>query len=147
MATKFKLLSDIQSSQTAILEYADSVAKQLNEMEVLAESVLNILANISNKAGAGEEIQAASAESLAAFMAGVEALANQLPSVENEKTKKSILSIMSNVGINPDGTVTTNIESVAILGKKYPELYKKYIRAFKILRTITTASETSRPTA
>lgn len=132
MATKFNILGKIQTVQSAMLESADLFVSQLAEMEVLGESVLQLLANISTKASAGQTIDAASAESLAAFMAGVEALANQLPKVENDKTKRSILSLMSNIGVNQDGTATTNIDGVASFGHRYPDLYKKYIRAFKI---------------
>lgn len=132
MGTKFKLLSGIQTQQTAVLEQADELMQRLNDMGVMAESVLHVLANIAAKAEGGQPVEAASAESLASFMAGVEALAQRLPDVRNEKTKRSILSIMSNAGINPDGTVTANVQQVAELGKGQKELYTRYIRAFKM---------------
>ena len=137
MATKFKLLDSVHTQSKEIVEHHDAVMQRLQNINVLAEDVTHVLANIANKAGSGEEIQAASAESLGAFMAGVEALAQKLPMSANENAKKKVISIMANMQINPDGTITTNVQPVAEYGlrmnatkaSKYASIFKAYENA------------------
>lgn len=134
MVTNFKLLQNIHSQSKEMVEHKNLITQRLNEMDVLVEDVTHVLANIATKAGSGEEIQAASAESLGAFMAGVEALAQKLPTTSNEAAKKKVISIMANMQINPDGTITTNVQPVAEYGirmnassaAKYSKLFRSY---------------------
>lgn len=134
MVTKFKLLNTVHAVTKELVEHSQMVMQRLNEMQVLGEDVTHVLANIAAKASAGEEIQAASAASLASFMAGVELIAQKLPTTSNEQAKKSVLSVMANMQINPDGTITTNVQPVAEYGarknqqamSKYETLFTKY---------------------
>lgn len=134
MATKFNILQNIHTQSKELVEHGTLVTQRLNDLGVLMEDVTHVLANIASKAGSGEEIQAASAESLGAFMAGVEALASRLPQSSNENAKKKVISIMANMQINPDGTITTNVQPVAEYGiktnadkaAKYTSLFRSY---------------------
>ena len=131
MVTKFKLLNSIHTNTKELLEHSQMVMQRLDEIHVLGEDVTHVLANIATKAGAGEEIQAASAASLASFMAGVELIAQRLPLSSDEHSKKSVLSVMANMQINPDGTITTNVQPVAEYGaRKNPQAMKKYETIF-----------------
>lgn len=132
MVTKFKLLNDVHNTTKELLEHSRMVMQRLDEIQVLGEDVTHVLANIAAKAGAGDEIQAASAASLASFMAGVELIAQKLPTSSNENSKKSVLSVMANMQINPDGTITTNVQPVAEYGaRKNPQAFAKYETLFK----------------
>lgn len=128
MATKFKLIKDIHVGQKEALSEALAITEGITKLGVLVENVTHVLANIANKADAGEEIQAASQDSIAAFLAGVEAIADRLPQTQDSTRAQSMVRTLNKCGIEQDGHITTSCVPVAEIGAKYPDVRKKYYR-------------------
>lgn len=128
MATKFKLIKEIHSSQKVALTEALAIQEGFNEIGVLMENVTHVLANIATKAEAGEEIQAASQDSIAAFLAGVEAVSQRLEQPKDPARAQSMVRLLNKCGIEQDGTINLSCVPVAELGAKFPDIRKKYYR-------------------
>lgn len=126
MVTKFKLLQSAQSTANELINESNDIVKSLQTVNVLAETVMHVLANVATKAEEGQDISAASADSIAAFLAGVEAIATRLPNSSNNEKKQTIMRKLAVCGINPDGTLSTNCVPIAEIGSSFPELRRKY---------------------
>ena len=128
MATKFKLLGDIHKSQKSALTEALAVTEGITKLGVLVENVTHVLANIASKADSGQSIELASHDSIAAFLAGVEAVADRLPQSRDATRAQSMVRTLNKCGVESDGTINTSCVPVAELGAQHPDVRKKYYR-------------------
>lgn len=130
MATKFKLIPGIHSAQKQELTEAVAITEAFEQTGVLLESVTHVLANITTKAEAGENIQAASQDSIAAFLAGVEAVADRLPQSQSQESGKaqSLVRVLNKCAVGQDGYISTDCAPIAEIGAKFPDIRKKYYR-------------------
>lgn len=129
MATKFKLIPSIHTTQKAALTEAQQIIEGFTSVGVMIENVTHVLANISNKAANGEEISLASQDSIAAFLAGVEVVADRLPqSTADDNKTQSLVRTLNQCGVESDGTINTSCVPVAEIGAKFPDVRKKYYR-------------------
>jgi len=132
MVTKFNLLQKIHNESKTETTFSNNVLGQLKHMKVLTEDVTHVLAAIATAANSNKPLQMASAESLAAFLAGVEMLSQKLPSSKNEQTKQSVLRLMANIRINPDQSLSTNVQPIVDLGASNPSIMKRYVNILKM---------------
>lgn len=128
MATRFKLIPGIHTAQKQELTEAVALIEAFADTGVLLENVTHVLANIATKAKAGEEIQAASQDSIAAFLAGVEAVAARLPKSKDAAKAQNLVRTLNQCAIGQDGLVTTACAPIAEIGANFPDIRKKYYR-------------------
>lgn len=94
--------------------------------QVLAENVTSVLANIASTAQQGAELKLMHLNSIAAFLAGVETLAQRLPNSQDATKTTNTLRVLAAVGIDPEGHVTYATTPVAQLGARNEQLMQKY---------------------
>lgn len=133
-----KKLSMLQTANTNAVEVTTTnklikesltalAAKQGVEPQQLYESVTHVLANIASTASDGKPIQLLHTNSVAAFFAGVERLANVLPNMD-EPNKSKGLRLLTTASVGPDGHVTYQVAKIAELGARDDRLYKSYLQ-------------------
>lgn len=135
----------ISTTYANLVEHLTPVAKSANvSFETLVETVTQVLANFAAKASEGQPIVALSdINSLSAFLAGVEAIANNLPKTQNQQTKTLALQILNTIAIGQDQKVTPSALSPIIgQGAKYPDLVNNYKR---VVQTYFTSLDQNRP--
>ena len=122
-----RLLQDstIRSTLRVIAEEQDSTAQQLSE------SVTHILANIAQTTTDGAPIKLMHLNSVAAFMAGVEAIAKALPNAQDPGKVQNTLRYLQAAKVGADGFVTTAVAPIAQLGARKQELMAKYDKMVK----------------
>lgn len=109
-----------------------TIAEQQNtQVDTLVESVTHILANIAATASDGAPLKLMHLKSIAAFMAGVEAIATALPKMQDQAKVKNIIHHLQSTSVGPDGFVTTATAPIAQLGTRKPELMAKYDHIIK----------------
>jgi hypothetical protein len=135
MATKFNMIqqatklhkTNLQESQ-AIVAYMAVVAEQQQiTTEVLAESVTSLLANIAVTVQEGKPIKLMHLNSVAAFMAGVDAMADALPNSQDEEKKQNTLRVLAVAGLGADGFVNMATMPIVNLGARKEDLKAKYM--------------------
>jgi hypothetical protein len=134
MATTFnlirtaqKLAVDTRDTNTAIQAHMDVIAESTKlSVKVISESVLSLLANVAVKAEQGQKIDLMHQNSVAAFLAGVEAIALALPSSTDEQKKQNTLRALAVAGLGEDGTVNDATFPIVNLGARKPELHAKW---------------------
>lgn len=107
-----------------LAEMADITGTDVN---VLGESVTSLLANIAVKAEQGEPIDLMHVNSVAAFMAGVEAIADALPTATDEDKKQNTLRVLATAAIE-DGTANRATYPIVNLGARKTNRHKSYLR-------------------
>ena len=117
--------STIRNALRFIAEEQNTTAQQLSE------SVTHLLANIAQTAAAGEPIKLMHLNSVAAFMAGVEAIAKALPNAQDQGKVQTTLRHLHAAKVGPDGFVTTAVAPIAQLGVRKQELMAKYDKMVK----------------
>lgn len=122
-----RLLQDstIRSTLRVIAEEQDSTAQQLYE------SVTHILANIAQTSASGAPIKLMHLNSVAAFMAGVEAIAKAMPNAQDPGKVQNTLRYLQAAKVGADGFVTTATAPIAQLGARKQELMAKYDKMVK----------------
>lgn len=108
----------------------------------LAESVTHILANIASTASDGAPIKLMHLKSVAAFMAGVEAIATALPKIKDQQKTQNIIQHLQAAKVGPDGFVTTATAPIAQIGANRPELLAKYDQLVKDYALSTSRGQT-----
>lgn len=122
-----KARAEIQSMNENVLTNLKTLAESSKQTsQVLAESVTSVLANIASTAQQGGELKLMHLNSIAAFLAGVETLAQRLPNSQDANKTANTLRVLSAVGIGPDGNVTYATTPVAQLGARNEQLLQKY---------------------
>jgi hypothetical protein len=136
--TKFTLLKTANqtaitrlSEETTIRENFTTLAGQHNtDSNLLAESVIDVLANIAAAASTGKEFKAMNIDSTAAFLAGVEKMSQVLPKLQ-DPGKGNMLRALTAAGIGKDGFVSTAVAPIAQFGAKDDQLRQKYADLLK----------------
>lgn len=134
MATKFNMIKSANNADrtqlkqqaatyTMMMEYAEEGKISVQE---LAESVTHILANIATTASSGAPLKLMHLNSIASFMAGVEAIAKALPTTQDEIRKQNTLRVLTAAGVQPDGTVSYAVTPIAQLGARKQDIHGKY---------------------
>lgn len=131
MDTKFKILHKLNETVEADIQRSQLILETLSSLGVLVESVTQVLANIATKVSNNENITLASIDSLSSFLAGVEAITTQLPNSTDETKKQNVVRLLSLVGVNSDGTLTTTATPIAEYGARYPDIRSKYTKLFQ----------------
>lgn len=125
-ATKLRALNlSIQHIQSYIHGLAES---QQMEPAALTESVTNLLANIATTAASGQPLKLMHTDSIASFMAGVEAISQSLPVSQDQTKRENTLRVLAAAAVGPDGNVTYAATPIAQLGARKPELRDKYLQ-------------------
>lgn len=117
--------SSIRSSLRVIAEQADMTSQQLTE------AVTHILANIAQTSAEGAPLKLMHLNSIAAFMAGVEAIAKALPNAQDPSKVQNTLRYLQASKVGPDGFVTTATAPIAQLGARKQDLMAKYDKMVK----------------
>lgn len=107
-----------------LAEMADLTGTDVN---VLGESVTSLLANIAIKAEQGEPLELMHISSIAAFMAGVEAIADALPTASDEEKVQNTLRVLATAAIE-DGTANRATYPIVNLGARKVNRHKSYLR-------------------
>ena len=128
MVTRFKLIPTIHTTQKTTLTEARQIIEGFTSVGVMVENVTHVLANVSTKTTNGEEISLASQDSIAAFLAGVDVIANRLPQSTNSNKTQSLVRMLNKCGVEFDGTINTSCVPIAEIGAKFPDIRKKYYR-------------------
>ncbi len=115
----------IRSTLRIIAEEQDLTAQQLSE------NVTHILANIAQTTADGAPIKLMHLNSVAAFMAGVEAIAKALPNAQDPGKVQNTLRYLQAAKVGSDGFVTTAVAPIAQLGVRKQELMAKYDKMVK----------------
>lgn len=98
---------------------------------VLAENVTHILANIASTASEGQPLKLMHLNSIAAFMAGVESIANALPNAQDPQRVQNTLRVLQAASVGKDGFVTTAVAPIAQLGARKADVMSKYDQMVK----------------
>lgn len=134
MATTFNLIKtantqlvELRNEVASICEAFSAIAKERNvSVQHLAESVTHILANIAQTAQAGKPIRLMHLNSVAAFMAGVDAIAQGLPNAKDQDKKRNTIRALAVAAIGPDGEINDATFPIIDLGARKEDLKTKY---------------------
>lgn len=91
----------------------------------LTESVTHILANIADTIEQHKQFKIMHADSLSAFLAGVEVLSRALPVATDATKIANTLRVLSVIGTK-DGVITTKAAPIAKLGASKEDIHDKY---------------------
>lgn len=119
---RVELLSETDAINSNLVILAET---QNQTSDVLAENVTHVLANIANAAQEGDELKLMHQNSIAAFLAGVEMLAQRLPEASPEKLTMA-MRVLAAASVDPEGYVTYATTPIAQLGARSPDLMQKY---------------------
>lgn len=111
--------------------FAILAEQQGTTAQAVAESVTHILANIAATAQEGTPLKLMHLDSIAAFMAGVEAIANALPNAQDTNKVQNTIKYLQAAKVGADGFVTTATAPIAQAGIKHRELMSKYSQMVK----------------
>lgn len=115
----------IRSTLRVIAEEQDLPVQQLTE------AVTHILANIAQTSASGAPIKLMHLNSVAAFMAGVEAIAKALPNAQDQGKVQNTLRYLQAAKVGSDGFVTTATAPIAQFGARKQDLMAKYDKMVK----------------
>lgn len=113
-------LECIRKNLTVIAEEADRT------VDVVTESITHVLANLAVTADQGKPIELLHLNSVAALLAGVEALATALPQIPDSARKQNTIRALANAKIEADGHISDHVFPVVELGSRKEDLQRKY---------------------
>lgn len=128
LATGTKAKNEKSAIWRTLTELAE---KQNISVQQLSEDVTHILANIASTASEGAPLKLMHLDSVAAFMAGVEAIANALPNSQDVGKVQNTLRYLRAAKIGADGFITTASAPIAQVGVRNSELMSKYNKLVK----------------
>jgi len=121
--------SDIDNAATQLMEANTRILSNLALLEQttpnITESVIQILANLADTVERGINFSIMHADSVSAFLAGVDTLANALPNTTDAVRRQNTLRVLSSIGIK-GGLVTTSATPIAVLGSQREAAYTRY---------------------
>lgn len=134
MDTKFNLLkaanAQLMEQRNEIIAINTNLATLAESadvtVEVMVESVTHILANIAQTAAAGKPIKLMHLNSVAAFMAGVAAIAQGLPDSKDQVKKSNTIRMLAHASIAADGQINDATFPIIDLGARKEDLKAKY---------------------
>jgi len=130
----FNLIKSVNQALTEQIDAATTMFTNLLEFAkiegenpgVLIENVTNVLANIATTAAENKPIQLMNANSIAAFLSGVDILSQKLPNLQDATKKANSLRALAAVNVDPSGEVTYATVPIARLGAQDQNMYAKY---------------------
>jgi hypothetical protein len=133
MEPKFNLIKSASTADKASKSQVDAIITNLSTiaehknttMQQLGENVTHLLANIASKADAGEPIKLMHINSVGAFLAGVEAIAQALPSSPDPVKRENSLRILATAGIGAGGKINDETFPIVNLGARKEERHKQ----------------------
>lgn len=137
--TRLELIKSANSKRSEQLLQTNTIRSTLRliaeeqdiPVQQLSENVTHVLGNIAQTAATGEPIKLMHLNSVAAFMAGVEAIAKALPNAQDPSKVENTLRYLQAANVGSDGFVTTATTSIAQLGTRKQELMTKYDKMVK----------------
>jgi hypothetical protein len=130
--TAQKLAEEIHDTNTAIEANIAYVAEQTKlNVKIVTESVLSLLANVAVKAEQGQPIDLMHQNSVAAFLAGVEAIARALPGADDEQKKQNTLRALAVAGLGEDGQINDATFPIINLGARKADLHQQWAQKLK----------------
>lgn len=150
MSVKFDMIKKAHALNKHQTKMNEAIRKNLTVLaeqhsttaSTLTESVTNVLANLATTTSAGEPFKVMHLDSIASFLAGVETIANALPSSQDELKKQNTLRALAAAAIGPDGNVTYAVTPIAQLGARNQELRSKYV---KLVQDYTMSADRGQP--
>lgn len=118
-------MSLIKQSQLELTN-ANNLVEHLDQIGVLVEDVTHVLANIAVSASDGQPLKVMHLSSVAAFMAGVDLIANKLHTITDQPRKAATLKMLAAAGVGSDGFVTTAVAPIAQAGVRNPVILTQY---------------------
>ncbi len=139
MANTFEIIREAekraaeQQQTTANIKAHIAVLSEDTKIQqtVIVESVLNLLANLAVKAEQGEKLNLMHQNSIAAFLAGVETIANALPTATDETKKENTLRALALAGLGSDGMINDATFPIVNLGARKPQLHASWADKLK----------------
>lgn len=139
MGKTFDIIREAEKLAAAQQQTAANVAAHLSvlsesskiETTVIAESVLNLLANLAVKAEQGETLNLMHQNSIAAFLAGVETIANALPTATDETKKENTLRALALAGLDSSGMINDATFPIVNLGARKAGLHSQWADKLK----------------
>lgn len=133
METKFNMIKSANAADKKAKAQVNAIFANLSAFALmknttpqrLHESVTHLLANIATKADAGEPIKLMHVNSIGAFLAGVEAIAQALPSAPDPEKRTNTLRILATAGMGPDGTINDETFPIVNLGARKEARHKE----------------------
>lgn len=121
---------EMMENQAIVAKLTTIAESTETEVEVLSEAVTSLLANIATKAEQGKPIDLMHINSVAAFLAGVEAIADALPSSTDEQKKQNTIRVLTTAALE-DGTPNSATYPIINLGARKAERHKSYLAALQ----------------
>lgn len=145
----FKLINKVNKARHEVQQVTENTHTNLTILaetqnqtaDILAENVTQVLADIATAAQQGDELKLMHVDSIAAFMAGVEMLAHQLPEQSPEKATMT-MRVLSAASVDPEGYVTYATTPVVQLGARNEPSMQKFNR---MVRTYVQSQTQGRP--
>jgi hypothetical protein len=139
MDTKFNLLKTANDriiieryEDAAIVANITAIAESTGAtVDFLHESVTHLLANIATAAHDGKPIRLMHLNSIAAFMAGVDAITQALPNSQDPTKKQNTIRALSVAGIASDGMINDATFPIIEVGARREDLKSKYVQMLK----------------
>lgn len=132
IATADLMLHEQQQLQQSIKSSFATLAEQAETTpSVLMESVTHVLANIATKLETGQEIDLMHINSVAAFLAGVDVIANALPQTSDQNKRTLTIDVLSKVGLDEYGKINDHTFPIVNVGARNQSLHKKYAEMLK----------------
>lgn len=133
MIPLIKQLASSASEQSVkcnnIVAVMESLAATTNQTTSdLFENATHILSNIAVNAREGKPLTIMHPNSIASFMAGIEAISHSLPTSTDAIKRDNTLRVLAAAAIDRDGLVNYAATPIAQLGAQKPDSLKKYQR-------------------
>lgn len=134
MATKFDMIKAADTIRAQMIEESTNIVAHLaaiaqvkgKTLDFVAESAMSLLANIAVTADSGKPIKLMHTNSVAAFLAGVETIAQALPKTDDEIKKQNTLRALAVSGIGDDGSVNDATFPIVNLGARKEAVHQKW---------------------
>lgn len=121
----------VQTDTTIRYNMSVLAESQASTPEVLSENVTHLLANIASTASAGSPLKLMHLNSIAAFLAGVESIANALPNAQDQTRVEKTLRVLQAAAVGADGFINSAVTPIAQLGARKTDLMSKYDQMVK----------------
>jgi hypothetical protein len=125
-------LKSQENTSSNIAKQFTIIAESINQSPNLVfENVTHLLANIANTVLNGKPIKLLHLNSVAAFLAGVEAIAKALPVTSDEMKKQNTLRVLATAGLDDSGQINDSTFPIVNIGAKKQDLQSKYADMIK----------------
>lgn len=149
-STSFKMIKQAAKATNTILQENQAMVARLTAIaeqqsitpDALTECVTNLLANIAVTVQEGKPIKLMHLNSVAAFMAGVEAMSEALSTTQDEAKKQKTLRVLAVAGLGEDGFVNMATLPIINIGAQKEALKSKYMT---LIQEYMTSQQSGKP--